>query len=64
MGRIIRSSPLTTVAIGGIDADNLADVLRHGAVNICVLRAVNLASNPGVAIRRLLETWEAASRVP
>lgn len=60
MGRMIRNSPLTAVAIGGIDADNLADVLRHGAVNFCVLRAVNQAPDPASAIRRLQEIWKAA----
>jgi thiamine-phosphate pyrophosphorylase len=57
MGRIIRGSPLTAVAIGGIDAGNLADVLRHGAVNFCVVRAVNQAQDPVSAIRRLQEIW-------
>jgi len=62
MGRIIRSSALTAVAIGGINADNLADVLRHGAVNFCVLRAVNQAPDPATAIRRLQEIWDEAHR--
>ncbi len=57
MGRIIRGSPLTAVAIGGIDAGNLAEVLRHGAVNFCVVRAVNQAPDPAAAIRRLQEIW-------
>ncbi len=60
MGRILRNSPLTAVAIGGIDSDNLADVLRHGAVNFCVVRAVNQAPDPASAIRRLQEIWKAA----
>jgi thiamine-phosphate pyrophosphorylase len=57
MGRIVRESPLTTVPIGGIDKDNLPDVLRQGAVNYCVLRAVNLAPNPKKAIQELQEIW-------
>jgi thiamine-phosphate pyrophosphorylase len=61
MGHIIRGSPLTAVAIGGIHADNLADVLRHGATNFCVLRAVNQASGPAAAIRRLQEIWGGTS---
>ncbi len=61
MGRIIRGSPLTAVAIGGIHEGNLADVLRHGAVNFCVLRAVNQAADPASAIRRLQEIWEASA---
>jgi len=61
MGRIIRASPLTTVAIGGIDAGNLAEVLRHGAVNFCVVRAVNQAPDPAAAIGRLQEIWRGRS---
>ena len=57
MGRIVRASPLTTVAIGGITRQNLAEVLRHGAVNYCVLRAVNLDPDPESAIRALQEIW-------
>ncbi len=57
MGRIVRASPLTAVAIGGIDAGNLAAVLRHGAVNFCVLRAVNLSPDPESAIRALQKIW-------
>jgi thiamine-phosphate pyrophosphorylase len=57
MGRIIRNSPLTAVAIGGIDSDNLAEVLRRGAVNYCVVRAVNQHPDPRAAIRNLREIW-------
>jgi len=57
MGRIVRESPLATVAIGGIDRDNLLEVLRHGAVNYCVLRAVNLDPGPKSAILALQEIW-------
>ena len=57
MGRIIRNSPLTTVAIGGINTDNLAEVLRQGAVNYCVVRAVNQHPDPRAAIRSLQEIW-------
>jgi len=65
MGGIVRSSPLTTVAIGGIDRTNLASVLGHGALNYCVLRAVNLDPNPEAAIRALQEIWrERAGHAP
>jgi thiamine-phosphate pyrophosphorylase len=57
VGRIVRNSPLTAVAIGGIDADNLAEVLRQGPVNFCVVRAVNRETDPVAAIRRLQEIW-------
>jgi len=57
MGAIIRGSPLTAVAIGGIHADNLPDVLAHGAVNFAVVRAVNQAPDPAAAIRELDTIW-------
>ena len=57
MGRIIRNSPLTTVAIGGINTDNLAEVLRQGAVNYCVVRPVTQHPDPRAAIRSLWEIW-------
>jgi thiamine-phosphate pyrophosphorylase len=62
MASIVRNSPLTTVVIGGIHAGNLEDVLRHGAVNFCVLRAVNQSPDPASAIRRLQQIWEATTR--
>ncbi len=60
MGAIVRTSPVTTVAIGGIDASTLPAVLAHGARNFCVVRAVNRASDPGVAIARLQDIWRRA----
>jgi thiamine-phosphate pyrophosphorylase len=59
MGRIVRASPLTTVPIGGIDGRNLPEILRRGAVNFCVLRAVNLDPNPRSAISALQAIWRA-----
>ena len=56
-GRIIRAAPFTTVAIGGIDADNLPTVLEHGAINFSVVRYVCLAAKPYDAIMRLQEIW-------
>lgn len=53
LGEIVRVSPLTTVAIGGIDAGNLAQVLAQGAGNYAVVRAVNRAPDPAAAIRVL-----------
>lgn len=59
MGRIVRSSPLTTVPIGGIDHHNLPAILRQGAVNFCVLRAVNLDPDPLSVISALQAIWRA-----
>jgi thiamine-phosphate pyrophosphorylase len=60
-GRIAQTSPLTSVAIGSINEDNLAQVLAHGARNFAVVRAVGQAPDPRAAIRRLQEIWR---RVP
>ena len=59
MGRIVRASPLTTVPIGGIDRHNLPEILRRGAVNFCVLRAVNLDPDPLSSISALQAIWRA-----
>jgi len=57
-GRIAGGSPLTAVVIGGIDAANLAEVLRHGARNYSVVRAVTQQTDPKEAIRRLQGIWQ------
>ena len=64
MGSIIRSVPVPAVALGGIDAGNLAEVLRHGARNFCVVRAVNRRPDPGTAIRELQSIWRRESEAP
>ena len=56
-GRIIRSAPFTTVAIGGINAGNLREVLDAGAINFAVVRPVCQSQAPRDAIRRLQEVW-------
>jgi thiamine-phosphate pyrophosphorylase len=57
MAAIVRSSPVATVAIGGIDRGNLAEVLRRGARNFCVVRAVNGRPDPETSIRELQRIW-------
>jgi thiamine-phosphate pyrophosphorylase len=56
-GAIIRAAPFTTVAIGGINEDNMRDVRQAGAINFAVVRPVCLSSTPYDAIRRLQEAW-------
>lgn len=63
MGVIIHASPVPTVAIGGIDSENLAEVRRHGATAFAVVRAVNQVSDPATAIRRLQAVWQEAGAV-
>jgi thiamine-phosphate pyrophosphorylase len=59
MERIMRGTPLTAVAIGGINAENLPDVLAHGATNFAVVRAVTRRPDPAEAIRELQDIWRA-----
>jgi len=64
MAAIVRSSPVAAVAIGGIDCGNLAGVLRSGARNFCVVRAVNRRPDPEAAIRELKRIWRRESEAP
>ena len=57
MGSIVRSSSVEAVAIGGIDGGNLAEVLRRGARNFCVVRAIARRPDPENAIRELQRVW-------
>ena len=57
MGTILRSVQVPAVALGGIDCGNLAEVLRRGARNFCVVRAVNKRPDPETAIRDLQGIW-------
>jgi len=59
MASIVGSTPVAAVAIGGIDGGNLAEVLRRGARNFCVARAVNRRPDPETAIRELQGIWAA-----
>lgn len=56
-GRIARTVPLPSVAIGGINAANLPEVLQAGARNYCVISAVNASPDPRAAIRSLQTIW-------
>ncbi|MFO7936011.1 MAG: thiamine phosphate synthase [Kiritimatiellia bacterium] len=58
-GKIVQSAPFTTVAIGGINEDNLAPLLKAGAINYSVVRYVCLADKPYDAIMRLQDIWHA-----
>ena len=60
MGAIIADTPLTTVAIGGIDEANLADVLAHGAINFCAVRAIMRSDRPREVIKRMTAVWKEA----
>jgi thiamine-phosphate pyrophosphorylase len=62
MASIVRASPVAAVAIGGIDGGNLAEVLRRGVRNFCVVRAVNRRPDPETAIRELQRIWRQGTK--
>ena len=53
MGEMIAAVPFPAVAIGGIDASRLPDVIAAGARNFAVVRAVCQSTDPYAAIVRL-----------
>jgi thiamine-phosphate pyrophosphorylase len=56
-GRIASQTPITSVAIGGIDVHNLPLLLNAGIDNYCVANAVNSRPDPFVAIQELQKIW-------
>jgi len=56
-GQIIRNSPLTCVALGGLDETNLPGLLQAGAVNYCAVRAIMQNPQPETVIRTLQQIW-------
>ena len=54
MKAMITGATCPAVAIGGIDLSNLAAVLEHGARNICAVRCVNRAQDPGAVIKEMV----------
>ena len=48
------------VAIGGINLDNIGDVVRAGADSVCVVSAITFADDPRGATERLVEAYEGA----
>ena len=56
-GRIIQQAPFTTVAIGGINENNIDAVLKNGIINYSVVRYVCQAPKPYDAIMRLQDIW-------
>mgnify|MGYP001146658808 CR=1 FL=1 len=56
--RIAKQTQLTSVAIGGISAENLPELLGAGIENFCVVGAVNAHPDPKAALLNLQKTWE------
>ena len=62
LARIRAYSRHPLVAIGGLNASNLADAVRAGADGIAVVSAVCAAPDPGQAARELHQRFQAARR--
>lgn len=56
-GNIIKNSPLTCVALGGLDETSLAGVLKAGAVNFCAVRAIMKSPEPEKVVRAFQQIW-------
>ena len=59
-GRMAAAAPFPAVCIGGVDAERLPELLRAGARNYGVVRAVCAADDPFAALVRLREAERAA----
>lgn len=54
MREMLALATVPAVVLGSIDHDNASEVLAAGATNLCAVRAVNGAQNPGAAIDHFL----------
>ncbi len=59
--RVKNAVPQPIVAIGGINAENLPEVVRAGADCVCVVSAITYADDPTEATRQLVELFDASS---
>jgi thiamine-phosphate pyrophosphorylase len=62
LGRVVASTSLPVVGIGGIGPGNAADVIRVGAAGVAVVSAVAAADDPVSITRRLRTVVETARR--
>jgi thiamine-phosphate pyrophosphorylase len=58
MGDIIRKTPLSSVAIGGITLRNIKEVLNAGAVNFSAVRAIMESESPAGVMKEFMCIWE------
>ncbi len=63
VARAREASDMPIVAIGGINHDNVAEVVRAGADCICVVSAVTLSNDPEAAAYALVEAIQNANNV-
>ncbi|HEY2748069.1 MAG TPA: thiamine phosphate synthase [Polyangia bacterium] len=58
LARVCAASTIPVVAIGGIDLDTVADVVRAGAAAAAIIRAVNNASDIPAAARQVSAAFQ------
>lgn len=58
LARAVAHSDLPVIAIGGIDADDVAPLACSGAAGVAVVRAICAAEDPRAAATNLLNLWE------
>ena len=63
LAAVVAASRLPVVGIGGITADNAADVIRAGAAGVALISAVCRAPDPQLAARQLRRRIDQALRV-
>jgi thiamine-phosphate pyrophosphorylase len=60
MREMIKAATCPAVAIGGIDLENVRTVLANGANNVCAVRCINMARDPGSVLKKMLAAFENA----
>ncbi len=64
LAEVVESIDVPVLAIGGIDASNVEEVLRSGCAGIAVISAVLAAEDPGSATRRLRRAVDGSQSRP
>ncbi|MCH2319512.1 MAG: thiamine phosphate synthase [SAR202 cluster bacterium] len=59
--RLVQSTELPVVAIGGIGAENLDEVRRTGVQSVCIVSAITMAESPERSARSLVDAWNSGS---
>jgi thiamine-phosphate pyrophosphorylase len=62
LGEFVRSTSLPIIAIGGIDAANIAAVIQAGAAGVAVMGGVMRASDPARTVQELIAALKQARR--
>ncbi len=64
LAAVCAASPVPAVAIGGVGVDDLATVVRAGAVGAAVISAICGRPDPEGAARQLVSAWDVAADAP